>query len=203
MALGDWKGLFSRWASAPGRYHPKSVYADMRAIRGDAEIVEELRRDLMGKIASNDSMMDVVMLDTIENRPPLGFFRRFVVEKSGEHRSELDLFEKGIRPLVDAVRVFALQRGIENFSTWRRVLELKSRYDFGHADDIEHALEYLLTLLIHHQLEQIEKGEDADNFINPETLANIEKKTLKEVFQLIATLYDLMEKSLSTETIRT
>jgi CBS domain-containing protein len=157
----------------------------------------------MEKIASNDSMMDVVMLDTIENRPPLGFFRRFVVEKSGEHRSELDLFEKGIRPLVDAVRVFALQRGIENFSTWRRVLELKSRYDFGHADDIEHALEYLLTLLIHHQLEQIEKGEDADNFINPETLANIEKKTLKEVFQLIATLYDLMEKSLSTETIRT
>jgi CBS domain-containing protein len=203
MALGDWKGLFGRWAAAPGRYHPKSVYADMRAIRGDAELVEDLRRDLIERITSHDSMMDVVMLDTIENRPPLGFFRRFVVEKSGEHRSELDLFEKGIRPLVDAVRVFALQRGVENFSTWRRVLELKSRYGFTHADDIEHALEYLLTLLIHHQLEQIEGGEDPDNFINPESLANIEKKTLKEVFQLIATLYDLMEKSLSTEAIGT
>ena len=69
--------------------------------------------------------------------------------------------------------------------------------------DIEHALEYLLTLLIHHQLEQIEKGRIPDNFINPEHLANIEKKTLKETFHLIATLYDLLEKSLSPEVVET
>jgi CBS domain-containing protein len=115
----------------------------------------------------------------------------------------LNLYEKGVRPLVDAMRVFALQRGVENYSTWRRIVELKARYNFAHTEDIEHALEYLLTLLIHHQLEQIEKGRLPDNFINPEHLANIEKKTLKETFQLIATLYDLLEKSLSPEVVET
>jgi CBS domain-containing protein len=148
-------------------------------------------------------MMDVAILEALRNSQPLGFFRRFVVEKSGEHRSELDLYEKGVRPLVDAIRVFSLQRGVENYSTWRRIVELKSRYNFAHTEDIEHALEYLLTLLIHHQLELIEKGRTPDNFINPEHLANIEKKTLKETFQLIATLYDLLEKSLSPEVVET
>jgi CBS domain-containing protein len=202
MAMSDWKEMFGRWAAAPGRYRPRAVFADMRSIRGDAEMVATLRKELMDQLSTRETMMDVVMMDTIDNRPPLGFFRRFVVEKSGEHRSELDIYEKGIRPLVDAVRAFAVQRGVENYSTWRRVLELKERFNFTHTEDIEHALEYLLTLLIHHQLEQLEAGEEPDNFINPENLANIEKKTLKETFHLIATLYDLLEKSLSTETIK-
>jgi CBS domain-containing protein len=201
MSSSDWKAKFDRWAAAPGRYILQADYADMRPVRGDSELVENLRRHLMETMASRKTMMDVVILQTIENSPPLGFFRRFVVEKSGEHRSELNLYEKGIRPLVDAVRVFALQRGVENYSTWRRVVELKARYNFAHTEDIEHALEYLLTLLIHHQIEQTEKGLVPDNFINPENLANLEKKTLKETFQLIATLYDLLEKSLSTEVV--
>ena len=104
---------------------------------------------------------------------------------------------------MDAVRVFAIQRRVENYSTWRRILELRTRYSLAHSEDIEHALEYLLTLLIHHQLTQIEAGEDPDNFINPENLATIERKTLKETFHLTATLYDLMEKSLSTEVVET
>jgi len=201
MSNSDWKGRFDRWAAAPGRHGVEAEYADMRPVRGDSELVENLRRRLMETMASRKTMMDVVILQTIENSPPLGFFRRFVVEKSGEHRSELNLYEKGIRPLVDAVRVFALQREVENYSTWRRIVELKARYSFAHTEDIEHALEYLLTLLIHHQIEQIEKGFVPDNFINPEHLANLEKKTLKGTFQLIATLYDLLEKSLSTEVV--
>jgi CBS domain-containing protein len=201
MSFSDWKGKFDQWAATPGRRRIEVSYADMRPVRGDSETVENLRRSLLENMASRRTMMDVVILQTIENSPPLGFFRRFVVEKSGEHRSELNLYEKGIRPLVDAVRVFALQRGVENYSTWRRVVELKARYSFAHTEDIDHALEYLLTLLIHHQIEQIEKGLVPDNFINPEHLANLEKKTLKETFHLIATLYDLLEKSLSTEVV--
>jgi CBS domain-containing protein len=203
MCFSDWKAKFDRWSAFPGRHTPRAEYADMRVIRGDGETVEKLRRYLMESLVSRNTMMDVAIMEALRNSPPLGFFRRFVVEKSGEHRSELDLYEKGVRPLVDAIRVFALQRGVENYSSWRRIVELKSRYNFAHTEDIEHALEYLLTLLIHHQLEQIEKGRIPDNFINPEQLANIEKKTLKETFQLIATLYDLLEKSLSPEVVET
>jgi CBS domain-containing protein len=203
MSFSDWKEKFDRWAAFPGRHNPRAEYADMRVVRGDGEPVKKLRGRLIESLASRDTMMDVAILEALKNSPPLGFFRRFVVEKSGEHRSELDLYEKGVRPLVDAIRVFALQRRVENYSTWRRVVELRSRYSFAHTEDIEHALEYLLTLLIHHQLKQLEQGRVPDNFINPEHLANIEKKTLKETFQLIATLYDLLEKSLSPEVVET
>ncbi|KKK91679.1 hypothetical protein LCGC14_2710520 [marine sediment metagenome] len=146
-------------------------------------------------------LMDLVAAMTVENRPPLGFFRRFVVEKSGEHRNEFDLTMKGIRPLVDAVRVFAVEKDFRDPSTIKRLQFLSERYEFTYAEDIKHALNYLDSLLIHHQLDQIERGMEPDTFVNPGKLTNIEKNTLREIFQLTATVYDIIEKSYRTERV--
>ena len=68
-------------------------------------------------------------------------------------------------------------------------------------EDAEQAFEYLITLLIHNQLEQIENGDEPDTFLNPEELANLEKQTLRECFQLIANLFEIIEKSYRTERV--
>jgi CBS domain-containing protein len=115
------------------------------------------------------------------------------VEKGGEHKNELNLFEKGIKPLADCARIYALENGITFQSTMERLHELANRLDFKFAGDMEQAFGYLLTLIIHNQLRQAEEGGVPDNFVNPDTLTTFEQKTLKESFQLIAKLYSEIE----------
>ena len=124
-----------------------------------------------------------------------------MVEKSGEHQNELDLFEKGIKPIVDSIRVFSLEKAVPEITTLRRLQYLKERYLFDEAENIGHALEYLFTLAIHHELEQIEGGNTPDDFINPGHLGSLEMKTLKESFQLITRTYEIIEKAYPIERV--
>jgi len=49
-----------------------------------------------------------------------------------------------------------------------------------------------MFLRMKHQYEQVIQGMMPDNFINPETLSNLEKKLLKDTFHLISKLQDIL-----------
>jgi CBS domain-containing protein len=102
---------------------------------------------------------------------------------------------------VDAVRIFAIEKGHKDVQTMMRLSSLRDINAFELAGDAAQAFEYLITLLIHNQLEQIENGDEPDAFLNPEELANLEKQTLRECFQLIANLFEIIEKSYRTERV--
>jgi len=199
--LADWLELFDKWATSPEIHTPAPEVFDLRPLRGDEDLVDTMRERLLKKTSKSEETMDLIATLAVTNRPPLGFFKRFVVEKSGEHKNELNIYEKGLRPLADAVRIFSLEKDITEIPTLNRLRELKDRYHFEHAGDVERTFEYLLAMLINHQLEQAEQETPADKFLNPENLSSLARKTLKESFQLIAVLYDIVEKSYRTERI--
>jgi len=49
-----------------------------------------------------------------------------------------------------------------------------------------------MLLRMKHQYYQVIQGIMPDNFINPEKLSNLEKKLLKDTFQLISKLQDIL-----------
>jgi CBS domain-containing protein len=130
----------------------------------------------------------------IKNSPPIGFLKSFVVEKDGEHKDELNLKIKGLAPLIDIVRLFSLERGVKETSTLERIEMLRSKHTIveEYADDFEHAFEFIMLLRIHHQYQQISGGQKPDNFINPNRLSNLEKRSIKEAFQLISKVQDMI-----------
>ena len=199
MGFGQWKDLFNQWSQKPFDYSMDEGFFDMRTIRGDETSCDSLLDYLTGLAAESELFMDYLATVTVRNRPPLGFFKRFVVEKGGEHINELNLYQKGIRPLVDSVRVFSLEKKGHALSTTKRLQFLRQRHSFEQADDVAQSLEYLMTLIIHDQVVNIENGASLDSFLNPEQLSGFEKKTLKEIFMLIASLYDIIEKGYRTE----
>ena len=67
-----------------------------------------------------------------------------------------------------------------------------------YADEIVHAFEFLMLLRIHHQFEQIQQGLPPDNFINPNDLSNLERKTLKESFNLMSRIQGLIVEQWKT-----
>lgn len=191
-AASTWREGFKKWGTRAGTGLDAGFF-DMRAVRGEAARVISLRQYLMERTAKSRGLMEAVAAETLHVRPPLGFFKDFVVEKGGGHKNELDLYRRGILPLVGCARIFGLAKGVARSSTLGRLKELSSRHGFKVAEDMGQAFGYLNAQLIRSQLRQAEEGMVPNNFINPYSLTNFERKTLKESFQLTARLYGEIE----------
>jgi CBS domain-containing protein len=96
--------------------------------------------------------------------------------------------------LMDVVRLFAMERGSKETSTLDRIRDLKDKSSIvqEYADEMEHAFEYVMLLRIRHQYGQIKAGKNPDNFINPNHLTNMEKKSLKDAFGLMVKLQNMI-----------
>ncbi len=194
--LSVWKKYFSKWISSPT---PDSIlksliFFDFRPLYGDAGLTENLRAYLVKTLKGQNLFFAKMAGVVVKNRPPLGFLKTFIVEKTGEHKDKLDLKINGIGPLVDSVRLFALEAGISETSTLERIKALKEKNALFRemGGELEHSFEFITLLRIHNQLEQIERGQALDNFIKPGKLSSLEKKSLKESFQVISKMQGIM-----------
>ena len=194
--LRVWKKYISDWVSTPT---PDALlnaltFFDFRPLHGENALAEDLRTYLIGALKDQKVFLGHLANMAIKNSPPIGFFKSFVVEKDGEHKNELNLKVKGVAPLVDIIRLFALERGIRETSTLERIAALRASHTIvqEYADEFEHAFEFIMLLRIHHQFSQLSEGGVADNFINPNKLSNLEKRSIKDAFHLITTVQDLI-----------
>jgi CBS domain-containing protein len=192
QGMGLWQEQFIKWGTGAGTGREAGFF-DMRAIRGDLKKVDALRQYLINRAGQYKGLMEALAADMLQVELPLAFFKDFVLEKGGEHKNELNLYEKGIKPLADCARIYGLEKGVTRRSTLGRLHELKSKHGFKVAEDMTQAFGYLNGLLINKQLRQAEQGVKPDNFINPDILTNFEKKTLKESFHFTARLCEDIE----------
>jgi CBS domain-containing protein len=196
-SLSAWKTYFSDWVAAPdielGEVGLNSLtFLDFRGVGGDFSLADQLRDYLGVMLRGQTSFVEYIADLAARNKPPLGFLKSVVVEKSGEHKDKLDLKVKGLAPIVGIVRVFALEAGIRETSTLERLDALKERNDdvAEYGEEIAHAFEFIMLLRIQHQFEQLSIGQEPDNFISPDSLTSLQKKTIKEAFNLIKKLQD-------------
>jgi CBS domain-containing protein len=192
--LSAWKKYFSGWITkpAPDSVLKSLIFFDFRPLYGDFGLADELRSYLNNILKDQNIFFAKIASLIAKNRPPLGFFKTFIVEKGGEHKDELNLKINGAGPLVDIIRLFALETGISATPTLERIEELKDKNPVirERGDELAQAFEFITLLRIHHQMEQIESGKEPDNFINPARLSSLEKKSLKEAFQIISKIMD-------------
>jgi CBS domain-containing protein len=194
--LRVWRKYFSSWISEPtAEAVLKSlIFFDARPVYGKYGLFDALRNSF-GTIWEREGVFLCHMANAIvKNTPPIGFFKSFVVEKSGEHKDQFNLKVKGLTPLIDAVRLFALEKNVRDTSTLGRIAALKDRHAVvrEYASELEHSFEFIMLLRIQHQFEQISEGMRPDNFVNPNRLSNLEKKTIREAFHLVSEMQNLI-----------
>jgi CBS domain-containing protein len=200
--LKAWKSYISNWINEPVPENLLKflVFYDFRPIHGKVSLAEDLREFVIKAMEGKKLFFGYMANKVLEFTPPIGFFKTFVVEKSGEHKDQFDLKVKGITPLLNAVRLFAMEKGLREASTLERLEALRRRHSIvrDHFEEIEHAFEFVMLLRIHHQFEQIQQGLPPDNFINPNDLSNLERKTLKESFNLMSRIQGLIVEQWKT-----
>ncbi|MFW5721794.1 MAG: DUF294 nucleotidyltransferase-like domain-containing protein [Desulfohalobiaceae bacterium] len=195
--FSTWRDYFERWIAMP---EPKEVmqaaiFFDFRGSFGDREFAEELRNHLTKHAARQDVFLRYLAANCLETRPPLSFFRNFIVEKNGEHKNTLDIKKRGLVPIVDFARVMALKYSVKETNTLGR-LELLA--EAGHISQSLHndtcdAYEFMMQLRLVHQMERYEQGQEPNNHIDPGTLSELDKRTLKEAFAVIGRLQSFLK----------
>ncbi len=193
-----WKKYFDTWVAAP---EPKellnaTIFFDFRSGFGDEKLASDLRNHLIEQTARQDIFLFHLARHALANRSPISFFRNFIVEKDGKHRNQLDIKHKGIAPFSDFARILTLKYGIKETNTLARLRVLINeehiQEDLGKSACEAYELQMQLRLI--HQLGQLENGILPDNYIDPATITELERKMLKEAFAVIERLHNVLDK---------
>ncbi|NLV24448.1 MAG: cyclic nucleotide-binding/CBS domain-containing protein [Deltaproteobacteria bacterium] len=193
-----WSDFFRRIVNAPEpeQVLHATIFFDMRPGFGYNELGERIKAEAVRLASKNEVFLGFLARDCLRARPPLTFFKGFVVEKSGEHKNHLDLKGRGIMPFVDVARLLALRAGLTECNTLDRLTEVNRRgllSDQLYSEAAE-AFEFLSQIRLVHQLRLMESGRQPDNFMNPADLSELEKRTLKEAFGLVGALQSLVRE---------
>jgi len=132
-------------------------------------------------------------------RPPTGFLRDFVVEHSGERRGQLDIKHGGMIPIVDLARWAGMAAGVASASTRERLraAEAAGTMDSAEAQTLTEAFGFIFSLRLDHQVEQLRRGEEPDDFIDPKALNPLARSYLREAFRAVASVQANLSAELS------
>lgn len=187
--FAQWRDQFEDWIlkPEPEEVLKATIFFDFRPGFGHTLFADELRNHVVRHASRQDVFLRHLAADCLRARPPLSFFRNFIVEKDGEHKNTLDLKTRGLAPLVDFARVMSLGAGIRATNTLDRLERLKEDEAIPSdlAAETMEAYEFMTQLRLVHQLERAELGLTPDNHIEPARLSDIEKRTLKDAFGVV------------------
>ena len=188
LRLGGWRAQFGRWSHepTPDAVLRAAIFYDMRAVHGDAGLVDALRAEVVPMGGRSDLLLAHLTAQAARMRPPIGFFRGFVLEDAGEHRDTLDL-KRGVGAVVQLARVHALRASSTALGTGAR---LAAARDAGllpveSATDLTDALELLSYLRLRHQVGRVAAGEAPDSHLDPRQLGSLDRRHLRDAFAIV------------------
>jgi CBS domain-containing protein len=202
QTLRIWKKYFNTWIQRPEpmALMLSSVFFDLRPVYDPEGLFEEVHDQVLNLSKANRIFIAYMAANAVKNRPPLGFFRNFVLIQGGDHDHTFNIKHRGIVPIIDLARVYALSSGITETNTLERLRAasgINALSQEGAANLID-AIEFIGTLRMRHQAGQLRRGEQADNFLSPDEISALERGHLKDAFILINTMQDSIAQRYQT-----
>lgn len=196
LPLRDWRTLFARWIDQP---EPKalmytSVFFDLRAIAGQASLLEDLRGEILAKAQKNGIFLSHLVKNAMQHRPPIGLFGQLKTERGADGRKTVDLKHKGLVTIVDLARVYALATGAEAVNTHDRLEAVANHGAVSgrSAHDLRDALEFIADARLQHQAKQIGNGQKPDNLLPLRELSAFDREHLRHAFRMVGKLQDVL-----------
>jgi CBS domain-containing protein len=181
--LSIWKGYFERWILNPDPESllKVSIFFDYRPIFGADALAKAMTEHIYGLVGERKSFLNFLAKNALTNPAPLGFFRNFLVERSGKHQDKFDIKLRAMMPLVDAARLLVLSHkvvGVNNtFKRFERLAELEPQHKeiFKEAGK---AYEIFMRIRVTEGL----KAGDSGRYIHPDHLGKLQRQLLKNAF---------------------
>jgi len=184
--VAGWIELFDHWIDSPT---PEallngSIFFDVRVIEGDESLLVPIQDRLVERAPKSDIFLAMMTQTAVRNRPPLGFFRQFVVRSGGEHEDALDLKHRGVALINDLARIHALAAGSRAVSTHERLEAAMAagllERDLGHS--LREAWSLIAGLRIEEQSLAVRRGDTPTSYLDPDGLNPLTRAHLKDAF---------------------
>ena len=187
--LSSWQQKVQCWVTTPtpDAAMRVSIFFDLRCIYGASALCDQLQKTMLEQSSANSIFLAALAANALDTRPPLGIFRRFVLDRNGEHRDHLDLKKRGVLPITEMVRLRALAHKVSAVNTQQRLQMLAEGKHMTMVDsrNLVDALHFIQQQRIKQQCGQIVRGEKISNFINPKDLPKMAKEQLRDAFSII------------------
>ncbi|MGB1011908.1 MAG: DUF294 nucleotidyltransferase-like domain-containing protein [Thiolinea sp.] len=195
--LQVWRRYFSDWIERP---EPQallysSIFFDLRCLYGAEHLLTDLRDEILQKTQQGSLFQAFMAGNALSNRPPLGIFKGFVLEKNGDNDKVLDMKKRGVVPVIDLARVYALAKGVASLNTTERlqaIADAPGGISDDNIADLKDAFEFISTTRLKHQALQIDAGKTPDNLVPPEQLSALERRYLKDAFSVVSDVQSTM-----------
>lgn len=199
--VAGWRHAVADWIERPSERNilDSTIAFDLRTVTGQLQ-VRELLAPTIATAADHDVFLGRLARDAIRSRPPLGFFGRFAVQRSGEHAGSFDVKAGVMVPITDIGRLYALARGGGEIGTDER---LAAAADAGQvsaelATTLRAGYELATGLRLRRHLQRRRAGVPPDNWLDPDQLEALARAQLRETFKAIRTAQQSIEQRFLT-----
>jgi signal-transduction protein with cAMP-binding, CBS, and nucleotidyltransferase domain len=179
-----WKELFMHLAD-------RSTYPDLDTFRvfdlwGTCEeqgLVRNFREYIISTVQGRPGLLDKMRAANHAFTIPDCFYRDKILMSGGQH-PQLNLKQHVLTPLVSAVRLLSLERGIGALSTKDRVETLSEMgvVSRERASDLQAIYPWLVEICLKRALD---RGESLNWILDPQHCGSEEKRLLTESFRMV------------------
>lgn len=194
--VSEWKQQINYWFTRQVRELGRflTVLFDATPIYGDNMLFSEVKDFAYTELKVHHEALRILHEEEGRHTAPTGIFGRFITERSGKHRGQLDVKRSGLIFMVEGIRILSLKNDIRETSTIKRIQGLAAGGCI-HRDDAEYfesAYHILLHLALKAQIEKAAAGNEIDTFITPKTLSRRDRETLRNAFKAVSSLQGLV-----------
>jgi CBS domain-containing protein len=203
--LQEWQTQFLRWMSKPSVASTTllDIWIDFRHVFGDPGLTEQLRHSITENIPRYHGFLRELEVLQFDHDVAITPFRTFKRERSPgqEGHRKIDIKRKGLRPLLEGVRLLALRAGVAATETLKRlaVLRQQSVLQAELADAIQDAFICLTELLLREQIRAQRENRLPGAYVALETLSPWERRQLKEALRTVARLRSTVHMEFTAE----
>lgn len=203
-SLKSWKKrLEDRITYEKGIFEPLDVIilTDARHIYGRKQLLDDLLHYFFEFLRENKQVMKEFIETAVLMPTALSFFNNFKVEKDGEYKDTFNIKLTGWAPLILSVRMLAINNGIFEVNTLKRITLLREMNVI--KKEMENDLiDAYLTFVRFRIMNQINNRTDgnnnpgAANHINPDTLRPDEQEKIRKAMKSVEALQKYIQEVL-------
>ena len=202
-SLTDWIKQYDNWMNSPGEKSNEisSIFFDYEIAIGEQKIEDALTEALFKNAKNNVLFYDYLGNDALRKPQALNFFKKLNTEEDGENKGKFDIKFRGIMPLVDSARLFAMSNSIKGINgTYQRFKHL-AIVDPKHSEIYLNCAEAYLELTRFRAAEGLKNDTDGQ-FLDLNEINKVDREKLKnallpmrELEELIKDTYQLTQFS--------